>query len=381
MRLAVYCDYSYRVEEGELYAEAAFGLFLQELSRHCDRLVVTGRLDPSPGRFPHRMTGVGYVPLPHYESGAHLRSVLRTVPAGIVRVWRMLDDIDVLWILGPNPPQVFVFAVLARLRRRRLVLGVRQRLPRLIRHRYPGNRLLPLLAFVLEGAFRALALTTPVVVVGSDLGRRYRHARALHVALVSLLEPEQIASSEDVHRVYAGSELRMLTVGRLDPEKNPLLLADILARALESEPRWRLHVCGEGTLAGALRERLIELAVIDRVRFHGYVPIDDGLWDLYRDSHVLLHVSFTEGVPQVLLEAFAARLPVVATDVGGVAGLAATCSLLVPPDNAPAAAAALNRLAHDLPLRVNLVERAVSVAREHTIGAECAALAAFLRAG
>src|SRR5262249_54859450 len=50
----------------------------------------------------------------------------------------------------------------------------------------------------------------------------------------------------------------------------------------------------------------------------GYVPLDDGLLDVYRTSHVFLHVSWTEGLPQVLFEASAAGTPVVATDTGGV---------------------------------------------------------------
>ena len=62
----------------------------------------------------------------------------------------------------------------------------------------------------------------------------------------------------------------------------------------------------------------------------GYVSLDGGLRDLYRDSHVFLHVSWTEGVPQVLFESFAAGLPVVATAVGGVPELAEGRSVLIP---------------------------------------------------
>lgn len=378
MRLAVYCDYSYRVEAGRLYAELPFSLFLQALAPHCERLVLTGRLNPGPDRYPYLMTGVEYAPLPHYASGANFGQVLRAVPAGIRRFWRLLDDVDVVWVLGPNPPQTLVFALLALLRGRRLVLGVRQHLPQLIRHKYPAKRSLWWAALWLEGAFRLLARAVPIVVVGSDLARRYRTAKALHVAYVSLLAEADIVARDGDQRDYEGSELRILSVGRLDPEKNPLLLADVLMRARRADPRWQIDVCGDGSMTEALARRFRELGVADHARLRGHVPIDNGLWDLYCASHVLLHVSFTEGVPQVLLEAFAARLPIVATAVGGVPELVGDCGLLVAPDDADAATAALNRLAHDAPLRDRLVECGIDVARQHTIEAECARLAAFL---
>jgi glycosyltransferase involved in cell wall biosynthesis len=169
--------------------------------------------------------------------------------------------------------------------------------------------------------------------------------------------------------------LRILSVGRLDAEKNPLLLADVLAHL---DPRWRLDVCGDGSMADALRARLEALGVADRARLLGNVPINGGLWELYRDSHVLLHVSFTEGVPQVLLEALAARLPVVATAVGGVPELMRDCGLLVGVDDAGAAAAALGRVATDAGLRARLVQHGTETVRRHTIETECARLATFL---
>jgi glycosyltransferase involved in cell wall biosynthesis len=80
----------------------------------------------------------------------------------------------------------------------------------------------------------------------------------------------------------------------------------------------------------------------------------------------------------VILEAFAARLPVVATDVGGVSDLVADRGLLIPPRDPDAAAAALARLAHDPELRDRLVEAAQQAAADHTLEAECSRLAGFL---
>lgn len=378
LRLAVYCDFSYRVNNGEVRAQLPFALFIRELADHYARLVVIGRLDPAPEPYPYPMRGVEYVPLPHYASGARFGDVLRTLPTGVKRFWRTLAEVDVVWILGPNPPQALAFALLAAARRRRVVLGLRQNLPELVRHRHKGRRAVHLAADLLEAAFRLLARRMPVVVVGPDLARRYRKGASVHMMYVSLLSGEDIATPDEDDRDYEGDELRALSVGRLDPEKNPLLLADILERLLQSDPRWRLEICGDGSLREQLARRLEALGVADRARLHGHVAIDGGLWDLYRRSHALVHVSLTEGVPQVLLEAFAARLPVVATAVGGVPPVVEGRGLLVPPSDPDAAARALEAIVRDPVLRAKLVNEASADVRNHTLESASARLAAFL---
>jgi glycosyltransferase involved in cell wall biosynthesis len=378
MRLAVYCDYLYRVTGGSVSAELPFSLFVEQLAAHFEKVIVLGREDPDEEAFPYRVRAAEFAALPFYRSGADLGAVLATVPEAIRRFWRVLDESDVVWVLGPNPPHALLFAVLGVLRRRRVVLGVRQNLPELIRHRRPGRPAVLWTAWVLEAAFRLLARMLPVVVVGPDLARRYRAARSLLSVYVSLLRPADLVRDEDVARDYDGQRLRMLSVGRLDPEKNPVLLADVLSRALEADPRWALVVCGEGSLQDELVARARELGVEKRLELRGYVPIDGGLWALYRDAHALIHVSHTEGVPQVILEAFAARLPVVGTDVGGVADLVRDRGLLIGPDDPRAAGAALNRLAHDAALRERLVAEAARAAADHTLDAEAARVAGFL---
>jgi len=179
-------------------------------------------------------------------------------------------------------------------------------------------------------------------------------------------------------RQYDG-ELRVLSVGRLDTEKNPLLLVDVLDRLLARDPRWRLVVCGVGPLEGELSRRLRERGLADRAELRGYVPLEGGLVDLYRSSHLLVHCSWTEGVPQVLIEAFAQRLPVVATAVGGVAGVAEGAALVVEPGNAAAVAHALEELAADEDLRQRLVDEGLERARRLSLESVTREVAEFLR--
>ena len=89
----------------------------------------------------------------------------------------------------------------------------------------------------------------------------------------------------------------------------------------------------------------------------------------------------TEGMPQVLLEAFAARLPVVATAVGGVPEMARGRGLLIPPSDAPAGATALRRLLDQPDERQRHVLAGVAYAADHTLEAESQRLARFLKEG
>ena len=91
-------------------------------------------------------------------------------------------------------------------------------------------------------------------------------------------------------------------------------------------------------------------------------------------------MSWTEGVPQVLFEAFAAGLPVVATAVGGVPEQVGDAAVLVPPGSAGAAADALASLARDPALGERLAGRGLERVRARTLESESARVAAFIAA-
>jgi glycosyltransferase involved in cell wall biosynthesis len=377
MRLLAYTDYIYRRKGSAVYAERAFSLFLERVGREVGGMTVLGRLDPRAGAAPYPLADdVTFVELPYYPALLS-RSAARAQPRALARAWRALGDVDAVWALGPHP-FALCLAVMARARGRHTVLGVRQNTPAYVRGRHPDRRLVHIAADALDGGFRAFARTCPVVVVGPELARRYADSRRCLDIAVSLVSNEDMADVREFRaRDYSG-ELRLLSVGRLEAEKNPLLLADVLAELRSADPRWRLIVCGEGPLQEALRARLESLGLAAHAELLGYVPLRPELLGVYRDSHAFVHVSLTEGVPQVLSEAFATRVPVVATAVGGVPEAAAGAALLVPPRDATAIAGALARIAADPALRERLTSAGAARAAERTLEAEARRVARFI---
>lgn len=376
MRLAVYTDYVYRCVDGVIYAERAFALFVAALLPHVDRLTLIGRLAPDQGDTRYGLpSGIELAPLPHYGSLANPVPALASLARSVGHMARSLDEVDVLWVLGPYPHAI-VLALVGLARRRTVVLGVRQDWPTYVRMRRPGRRWMHRAADVLEWVWLTLARRLPVVAVGPELSAKYRHAPACLELTVSLV-PAAAVGPPPRERDYR-SVLRILSVGRLDEEKNPLLLADVLLLIRAQDPRWQLLVCGEGDLSAALATRLHDVGIAEHAELLGYVPMGEELFDLYRSSHALLHVSWTEGFPQVLIEAFATGLPVVATAVGGVPNGVGGAALLIPPGDARAAADALHSIATCPELRTQMAAAGLERARGLTLEVQTARLASFL---
>ena len=110
-------------------------------------------------------------------------------------------------------------------------------------------------------------------------------------------------------------EVNVLYAGRLTKEKGVDLLADAFLEARRRDPRLHLSLAGGGPEDGMLRARLGEHAT-----FLGWLSGED-LARAYASADVFLFASSTDTFGQVVLEAQASGLPVVAVDRGGPACL------------------------------------------------------------
>src|SRR5262249_50740366 len=108
-------------------------------------------------------------------------------------------------------------------------------------------------------------------------------------------------------------ELKVLYAGRLTREKGVDLLAESFLRARRADPRLHLLLAGGGPEEGELRERLGEHAT-----FLGWLEGEE-LARAYASADIFLFCSSTDTYGQVILEAGASGLPVVAVAEGGPA--------------------------------------------------------------
>jgi glycosyltransferase involved in cell wall biosynthesis len=130
--------------------------------------------------------------------------------------------------------------------------------------------------------------------------------------------------------------IRFGTIGRLVPAKGHAILIDAFALLCRQVPEAELSIFGYGSLDGVMGEQIARLGLGGRVRLEGRTDDSPGA---LAGLDVFVLSSVNEGLPLVILEAMAAGLPVVSTNVGGIPEvLPKESAWLCPPGDAEALA-------------------------------------------
>jgi glycosyltransferase involved in cell wall biosynthesis len=166
------------------------------------------------------------------------------------------------------------------------------------------------------------------VVVGEELRREYLDAGVASEERFRLVRSPVDVDAFCANRALTGFEraalaerlgfdphrATILTMGALDPNKRQQLILDRVAPLLAGGEA-QLVIAGAGRLHNALAARAAELGVGDHVHLIGHVAVPT---ELFACARVLVHAARAEGVPQVVIQALASGIPVVATEVTGL---------------------------------------------------------------
>ncbi|MEL5898976.1 glycosyltransferase family 4 protein [Clostridium sporogenes] len=110
---------------------------------------------------------------------------------------------------------------------------------------------------------------------------------------------------------FKGKRTNIVTVGRLEPQKNHKLLIRAFFRIINEFPKENLLIYGDGSLRKELEELTITLGIEDRVIFKGS-SMD--IQEKIKDAKLFVLSSDYEGLPNVVMEAMTLGIPVISTD-------------------------------------------------------------------
>jgi teichuronic acid biosynthesis glycosyltransferase TuaC len=138
----------------------------------------------------------------------------------------------------------------------------------------------------------------------------------------SVFCPGKRDASDDEIVLYVGAFLEAKGLGEL---------VEAFGAVARRRPRARLVMIGDGPFRGEIVRRAVAAGISDRIQFTGVQP-STVVGDWMRAAGVFCLPSYSEGCPNVVVEALACGTPVVATDVGGIPELVDTeCGILVGP--------------------------------------------------
>lgn len=169
--------------------------------------------------------------------------------------------------------------------------------------------------------------------------------------------------------------LQLVAIGRMAEQKGFGLLVEAMAMV----PEVRLALVGDGPFRPALQAQIAAAGLADRITLPGWSD-EAGVRAALAQAHALVLPSFAEGLPMVVMEAFAAGRPVIATWIAGVPELVTPdCGLLVPAGDAGALAAAIRQMAampRDILAQMGAAGR-VRALKRHDVDSEAGKLAAL----
>jgi glycosyltransferase involved in cell wall biosynthesis len=169
--------------------------------------------------------------------------------------------------------------------------------------------------------------------------------------------------------ITSDKKVRFLFVGRLEEQKGCRDLIQATKILIEKTQNFQIIIVGDGSQRAILENLTEENNLGSYVIFRGRVE-EEKLRELYCTSDAFILPSVWEGLPVTLLEAWAAKLPVIVTNVGAIRDICVDemNGLVIRPKDPKGVAEAMMRLIEDEELRMRLAKNGAElVKREFTL--------------
>jgi len=142
----------------------------------------------------------------------------------------------------------------------------------------------------------------------SEGARNFFHLSSKQRAIVI---HNSVTVPQEKYPIPDSRDNRIVTVGRLHPQKNPWLLIDAFALIANKHPEIKLEFYGDGQLKNEIQTKINSLGLSDRIHLNASRK---DIFDCIRTARLFVLSSDFEGMPNALMEAMSLGLPCISTD-------------------------------------------------------------------
>lgn len=193
---------------------------------------------------------------------------------------------------------------------------------------------------VISRALIGMKVMSPVAISHQNQKFLSLYFRLPEAEIPVVYNPVELTKFDNLNS-RTNEDFTFITAGRLSAQKNQKLMLRAFAEFLGKGHDARLVILGKGEEEENLRKQAEELGIASRIDFAGFVV---NVEDYLTNADVFLLSSDYEALPLALLEAMAAGLPIISTDVGGVRDIVTDNGILIPAGDTAAMVQAMEEL-------------------------------------
>ncbi len=365
MRVAIFSDtYMCQNSTGQIYPlRDTFPIFIGRLIKYVDHLTLASRLktgcdDPGALWAIPQNERLNFAGLPFYaNTQQYYARLVAILPKALPLIWDILKNSDVV-VIRIHHCMAAPIALCALAAKKPLVFYWAGSIKHVVETNYPGSsakdRIARIAAKIETTFFRFL---TPFVSTHFFIDPT-EHAEMGYPKNTTFVAPNlvQPADVSENGALRVEGPLRLVFAGRLFRSKGLFELLEALKTLGQRGIDVVLDIAGSGPESKDLRVKATSSG-LNNVHFVGQLPREQ-LFRLMNDGHVFILPSYSESIPKVMWEAWAAGMALVITGVGGIKHhvVDGINGLLIIPGSASSIVEAIEKLAQNENLRLRIAQ-------------------------
>lgn len=230
-----------------------------------------------------------------------------------------IDQCDTLIIMTPSPISKLLFDK-CKVKNKKIILLVRQDIVEMNKTRYIGLK--KYLANYFSNYYDKYFLkhlnntNISIITSGEKLAAKYlQYSSNVFSFADSRYVLQDVVYQQDIRNINFSNKLQFLFVGRLEVNKGIILLLNF---AKKYANKFSLTIIGDGLMSGHIKNYIQENNLTNTVSLLGRIEYGPSLLQYYKQSDFFIFPSYSEGLPQVILEAMACGCVIFSSNVGSI---------------------------------------------------------------